>query len=256
VTIPDQFAVRDQRRSGWFSIDNEIIDDYGRSLGAYGIAVYTVLCRRVKPSSQRVDGLSQRDIAAIIGISQDRVRKSLSDLAQLRLIHIEAPDHPSPGVFSVITLLAVGMKAGFNSGIETERHTFSSCPQPNATRSPNKEEKNKTKTKKLLPPTPLKEGGDLGQIWQRICECLKDDLSDAYVKNPLFQESAYDKYFRDAWLVEIKGGIAVLNSTSPNTLREGVEKFQKRLRETFRAVVFEISVVRVTTSIQEREATA
>ncbi|SRR5713101_1800510 len=96
----------------------------------------------------------------------------------------------------------------------------------------------------VLPPTPLKEGG-IPLIWQKVCEYLKDDLSMAYVNAAVFQESAYDKYFRDSWLVEIRGDTAILDSWQPEILCEGVEKFQQRLRDTFRAVAFGIRAVRV-----------
>jgi len=232
MSRPAQFAIRDQREPGWFYIDNEIIDVYGARLGAYGVAVYNVLCRHQRSEEVR---LSQRDIATALGISQDVVRKALARLEEIPLIHVDVPARPSPGLISTITLLRVKT---------AERHTFSSARQLNATRSRNKEVKTKTETENKLPPTPLTEGG-VSDIWQNVCTYLKDDLSDAFVKNPLFQESSYDKYFRDAWLKEIKGDVAVLESSSPEVLREGVEKFQLRLVRTFRGVVDQISVVRV-----------
>lgn len=227
-------VIRDQREPGWFHIDNEIIDRYGVKLGACGVSVYALLCRRCTNSTQQVRNLSRRDIGAILGISQDRVRKSLNDLADLGLIHVDIPDRPSPGIISTITLLKVKT---------TERVAFGSGPELNVWRSPYKEEKTKTETKPL-PPTPLEEGG-ISTIWQSVCEQLKDDLSDAFVKTPHFEECAYDQYFRDAWLVEIKNNFATLDSARPDLLREGVEKFQKRLRETFRRIVYEVHAVRV-----------
>ncbi len=232
MSIPAEFAVRDQREPGWFYIDNEIVDVHGVQLGAYGIAVYNVLSRYQR--NQQVS-LSQRDIAAALGISQDAVRTALKLLAEVPLIYIDVPTRRSPGLVSTITLLRVKT---------SERHAFSSAREVNATRSRNKEVKTKTETENKLPPTPLTEGG-VSDIWQNVCTYLKDDLSDAFVKNPLFQESAYDKYFRDAWLKEIKGDVAVLESTSPEVLQEGVEKFHSRLVRTFRGVVGQISVVRV-----------
>ena len=136
-----EIVVRDQREPGWFFIDNEIIDKYGARLGAYGISVYAVLSRRCKNSTQEVSSLSQRDIGNCLGISQDRVRKSLGDLAEFGLIHVEVPARPSPGVISTITLLKVKT---------TERHTFSSGHELNATRSRNKEVKTKTDTPPLF----------------------------------------------------------------------------------------------------------
>jgi hypothetical protein len=157
MTIPSEFEVRDQREAGWFYTDNEIIDIYGSRIGAYGVGVYAVLSRHEKNHRVR---LSQRDIAASLGISQDRVRKSLVHLAELGLIHIDIPEHPSAGLISTIALLKVKKteRHALSSSAEvnatrsvhqnTERHAFSLWPGLNATRSPNKEEdKNQTKYK-------------------------------------------------------------------------------------------------------------
>jgi hypothetical protein len=97
---------------------------------------------------------------------------------------------------------------------------------------------------KQLPLPPLSEG-DISAIWKKVCEHLKDDLSAAFVKTPHFHECAYDKYFRDAWLMEIRNDIAVLDSDQPELLEEGVQKFQRRLRDTFRGVVYSIRPIRV-----------
>ena len=96
------------------------------------------------------------------------------------------------------------------------------------------------KTSNLSPLPP--EGGAV-EIWRQVSFVLKDDLSSAYVRTPHFQESAYDKYFRDAWLVEICGEVAILDSSEPELLGEAVKKFQKRLRETFRKLGHDISLV-------------
>jgi|ERR1017187_4936079 DNA-binding transcriptional MocR family regulator len=138
--------VRDQRQPGWFYVDNEVVDHHGWHLGAYGLAVYCILSRHAKYSTQKVN-LSQRDIAKALGISQDRVRKSLRDLVARGLIHVEAPERPSPCLISTITLRKVK---------QTERPTFGSIPELNASRWSNKEEKNKTKTN--IPPNPPSGG--------------------------------------------------------------------------------------------------
>jgi hypothetical protein len=132
----DGLWIRDQRQPGWFFVDNEIVDQHGARLGAYGLAVYCVLSRYAKNGNQQVN-LSARDIGSALGISQDRVRKSLADLATVGLVHLLIPERPAPGLISTITLLNVK---------RTERHTFSSSHERNATRARNKEVKTKTET--------------------------------------------------------------------------------------------------------------
>lgn len=148
MTTPQQFVVRDIREAGWFHVDNELIDKFGQQLGAYGVALYAVLARYCKNSTQQVN-LSQRDIAATLGISQSRIRASLGDLVESGLIHVEVPERPSPGIISTITMLKV--KA-------TERNTLSSTAELSATRARNKEVKTKTETN-TSPPL-LLEGFD------------------------------------------------------------------------------------------------
>ncbi len=135
------FHVRDQRRQGWFSVDNEIVDNYAGQIGAYGVAVYCVLCRHAKNESQQVK-LSARDIGAALGISHDRVRKSLAGLVDVELIHHEVPERSGPGLISTITLL---------DAKTTGRHTSSSVSELDATRPRNKEVKTKTETKRPPP---------------------------------------------------------------------------------------------------------
>jgi hypothetical protein len=226
----ENIVVRDQRRHGWFSVDNEVIDNYGSHVGAYGVAVYSVISRH---SRNQVAKLSQRDIAACLGISHDRAGKSLSVLDDVGLIAVEVPAHPGPGLISTITLLDVKT---------TGRYTSSSTSQLDATRPRNKERKTKTETKPL-PPTPLFEGG-ISTMWQNACFYLKDGLGSTYVHAPHFQEDCYDKHFRDAWLVGISDGVATLDSPNSTLLTQGVDKFQRRLLEAFRKAGVELSAVR------------
>jgi DNA-binding transcriptional ArsR family regulator len=169
--LSDQLSIRDHRQPGWFIIDNEIVDTHGKQLGAYGLAVYCVLGRYARNESQEVR-LSARDIAASIGISQDRVRKSLGELAEAGLIHLAIPERPAPGLFSVVTLLNVKREPNVIRSVKkpTERHTFGSAAELNATRSPYKEEKTKTETE-------TKKGYDrsLGDAidWRKYCDARK-----------------------------------------------------------------------------------
>jgi hypothetical protein len=99
-------------------------------------------------------------------------------------------------------------------------------------------------SKKELPLPPLSEGENY-PIWQKLSKRLKEDLSTAFVNNSRFHDCAYDKYFRDSWLVEIRNGVAILDSTDPVLLHEGVVKFQKRLRDAFQGDGYEIHSIRV-----------
>src|SRR5438034_6018887 len=86
-----------------------------------------------------------------------------------------------------------------------------------------------------LPLPPPKNGGGV-EIWRSVLQRLKEDFANAYVFNQHFKENAYDKYFRDSWLVAIEDGVVILNSPQPSLLREGLRTFHQRLTKTFRDV--------------------
>lgn len=78
--------VRDRRKRGWFSIDNEIVDDYGPSIGPMGLALYAVLCRRASSEDSAI--VRQSNLAYTSGMSQSSVRRSLRTLEAHGLIEV------------------------------------------------------------------------------------------------------------------------------------------------------------------------
>lgn len=82
------FNVRDNRKSGYFTIDTTFIrGGWAAALGAYGIAVYNVLACHADNDSQRSHA-SLKTIAELIGASRRQVRRSISDLRAGGLIRV------------------------------------------------------------------------------------------------------------------------------------------------------------------------
>ncbi len=83
----DGFMVRD-RRSGFAIIDNLLIDDYGPTIGAYGIATYCILVRFA-----RADGTesfpSYQKVADLMGASRNTAIKAIKGLVKLGLVEKE-----------------------------------------------------------------------------------------------------------------------------------------------------------------------
>lgn len=79
--------VRDVRKTDWFSVDNLVLDMYAKHLGAIGVAIYFVLCRRA--DAQQKCFPSQENIAEMLGISDRTVRNCLKYLEQANLIFIQ-----------------------------------------------------------------------------------------------------------------------------------------------------------------------
>lgn len=95
--------VNDARR-GRFWMDDEVIDRFGAQLGAYGLCVYTMLCRRADKNGRSFPSL--RKMAADLAISERQAKRELKKLKDLQLISIEARrDEQGKQQASVYTIL-------------------------------------------------------------------------------------------------------------------------------------------------------
>jgi hypothetical protein len=83
--------VEDRRRRGFYTVDNDIVDQYGPQLKAYGVAVYNVLSRFANREGQCFP--SQATIAKRLGMSRMQVSREIGKLQQLHLIEV----HPQYG---------------------------------------------------------------------------------------------------------------------------------------------------------------
>lgn len=81
------FKVRDRRNRGWFFIDNDYINGYGKYFGAVGIAIYVTLCRHA--NQEQVCFPSQKHIAEKIGVTPRTVLKYLKKFVSFNMIHVE-----------------------------------------------------------------------------------------------------------------------------------------------------------------------
>ena len=77
----------DARRPGWFWMDDDIIDRYGRILGATGIAVYAYLARRAAPNG--VSFPSYGTIAQDLAISRKTAIIYVKKLEELGLLVVQ-----------------------------------------------------------------------------------------------------------------------------------------------------------------------
>ena len=81
--------VRDMRNGHFFWMHNVVLDDYGAQLGAYGIAVYAVLCRFANNETQLAfPGIAT--IASRVACSERQVQRMLKKLEAIGLIGIRS----------------------------------------------------------------------------------------------------------------------------------------------------------------------
>ena len=83
------FAIRDNRQAGWWWANNDLIDVYGRDLGAHGIAVYCVLARYANNQSQQC-WPGRRRIGELIGAGSHQVIAALRRLEAAGLVQIKS----------------------------------------------------------------------------------------------------------------------------------------------------------------------
>jgi hypothetical protein len=81
------FPVSDERPEGWFRIDHALLEEYGKDMGPYGIAVYTALAHHV--NAQRSCWPSYARLARLTGMSRVTVIATIEKLERLGLIRKE-----------------------------------------------------------------------------------------------------------------------------------------------------------------------
>jgi hypothetical protein len=86
--MSEKMQIRDRRTVRRFFIDNIILDEYGKKLGPYGIAVYTALCRFANLEDQTCYP-SVATIAKRTGMSENKARKCIHELEEMGLISIQ-----------------------------------------------------------------------------------------------------------------------------------------------------------------------
>ena len=87
------FKVRDLRKKGWFWMDNEYLNGYGKIFGAIGIAIYVSLCRHANNETQKCFP-KQTAIAEELKITDRTVRKYLNLFKIYHIISITKERNP------------------------------------------------------------------------------------------------------------------------------------------------------------------
>jgi DNA-binding MarR family transcriptional regulator len=78
--MAEQLQIRDTRQGGWFWMDNEIVMRDGKTLGAYGLAVYMTLCVLARDNNLTY---TVRQIGDLCGVSRSAAWEALEQLIAL-----------------------------------------------------------------------------------------------------------------------------------------------------------------------------
>ena len=79
-------TIRDAREPGFYLIDNELIDDYGSIIGAYGVAVYNVLARYANKYGENAFP-SYNHIAEKLNVSRDTAIRTVKVLVDTGIVN-------------------------------------------------------------------------------------------------------------------------------------------------------------------------
>ena len=120
------FAVKD-RRPGFAMIDNALIDDYGPTIGAYGIAAYCILVRFA-----RADGTdaypSYQKVAELMGTSRSTAIRAIKKLVGLGLIEKEGRKSKGESLSNIYILVHI-TKTQAQQEVGSVPQTLPSIPQ-------------------------------------------------------------------------------------------------------------------------------
>lgn len=234
-----KIRLRDQRVAGWYWSQNELIDQFARRVGVYGIAVYTVLARHAR--NNEVKGLSAAQIASLLRCSRAQVFRALEELEELGVIARQ----PSWGRETTYVLLdlkpvkkqPVSDRDRYQTPKESPSETGVASHSDGSRRSqrlPYKEARLQD-CKTILPPTPLSGGessplfqGLNEQAWSRVLEQLKTECASTALSTRLCDE--YDGFFRDTWQVDVQQpNVIIVGAEAPEIASKGVHRYRRRL---------------------------
>lgn len=95
-----------KEKSGFYLVDNRIIEEYGKEIGVYGIAVYNVIAKFANADGEGAFP-SYQTIADSLGVSRRKVIDAMSQLVELGLIEKEArldeKGDPTSNVYSLVS---------------------------------------------------------------------------------------------------------------------------------------------------------
>jgi hypothetical protein len=100
--------IRDRRRKSWFSVDNEILEDFGEKIGLHGFAVYCALSRYANSETEEAQ-VSLSTLCRKLKVGRAKLLSTLEELRESGLIDIERGDRTTASTY---VLLEVPKRGG------------------------------------------------------------------------------------------------------------------------------------------------
>jgi hypothetical protein len=115
--------VRDRRRASWFSVDNEVLDDFGPLIGLHGFAVYCALSRHAYAGDEEAN-VSLTKLCTHLKMGRAKLLETLGELRDVGLIAIERGDRKTTNTYTLLEVPKGG--SGENRGGGSEENQASS----------------------------------------------------------------------------------------------------------------------------------
>jgi hypothetical protein len=93
--------VRDRRRASWFSVDNEVLDDFGPLIGLHGFAVYCALSRHAYAGDEEAN-VSLTELCKHLKMGRAKLLQTLNELRDVGLIAIERGDRKTTNTYTLL----------------------------------------------------------------------------------------------------------------------------------------------------------
>src|SRR5215203_469831 len=95
--------VRDRRRASWFSVDNEVLDDFGPLIGLHGFAVYCALSRHAYAGDEEAN-VSLTKLCTHLKMGRAKLLETLGELRDVGLIAIERGDRKTTNTYTLLQI--------------------------------------------------------------------------------------------------------------------------------------------------------
>jgi hypothetical protein len=93
--------VRDRRRVSWFSVDNEVLDNFGPRIGLHGFAVYCALARHAYAGDEEAN-VSLTELCKHLKMGRAKLLQTLNELRDVGLIAIERGDRKTTNTYTLL----------------------------------------------------------------------------------------------------------------------------------------------------------
>ena len=159
--------VRDRRRASWFSVDNEVLDDFGPLIGLHGFAVYCALSRHAYAGDEEAN-VSLTKLCTHLKIGRAKLLETLGELRDVGLIAIERGDRKTTNTYTLLEVPKGSSEKNQGGGSAQNQGSSEENQGGGSEQNPYKTTENKTNKKVLSAGAKEKDGARQRESERRV----------------------------------------------------------------------------------------